>query len=154
MCSLDTYPFYSWDFDFSSFSCPPQLSPSNLFTLCISYKVLWASKPVDRQPCPCLFFISFFSDHSVSDLFSLRADLFPSLCCPVALPTEILTHWTVAQMISDFLLWYCIHREAKNSMHFSKAQPFPTPLEAPLYPDLHCSFWLNLPISIWCHATH
>lgn len=105
MCSLDTYPFYSWHFDFSSFSCPPQLSPSNLFALCISCKVLWVSKPVDRQPCPCLFFISFFSDRSISDLFSLLVALFPSSCCPVALPTEILTHWTVAQMISDF--FYC-----------------------------------------------
>jgi hypothetical protein len=51
------------------------------------------------------------------------------------------------------LFWSDIQREAKNSMNLSKAQTFPIPLKASLYPDLLCSFWLNLPISIWCHTT-
>lgn len=89
----------------------------------------------------------------------------PLFCPCISLPVFTLprrsSHWNpntpeYSPEEQWFLLWSCIHRGAKNSTHFFplKAQPFPTPLEAPLYPDLHCSFWLNLPMSIWCQATH
>lgn len=38
MCSLDPYPLCSWHFDFSSFSCPPQLSPTTISLLCASLR--------------------------------------------------------------------------------------------------------------------
>lgn len=97
-------PFVFWGFDSGSFSCPPKLLPYSLSALCISYTVLWVSKRTDRQPCPRLFFISFFSDLSISDLFSVHASVFQSSRCLGALPTEILTHWSTALKSSGF---YC-----------------------------------------------
>lgn len=151
MCPWGTCLLLSWLFAlthfvllFITFLSNSSCSSHHLSALCISHKVLWVSKSTHGHTSAfssyppsqfCLFLTSFLSPLQIALLLFLLKS------------SGLQPRWAV------ILFWSDIHREAKNSMNLSKAQTFPIPLKASLYPDLLCSFWLNLPISIWCHTT-
>ena len=71
---------------------------------------------------------------------------FPSSSCSLALPSEILTHQTLAQMNNDFLIL------CRTEEHvFFQSPALPHSPRAITDPDGPRPSWLNILMSIWCH---